>query len=347
MRCIGIRRWTAIAATTIAMVPTLERVAGRRDPYPKRGRERSQSAAMIAMVEPRARGWAAAALLAASLSRYETWPACAVLASLCGVATLRGRQPRRNTIIALVAVAGPTLWMLWNAHAHGSPVHFLARVSAFRRAIGAAELPLRDKLLTFPIALAAETRVAAMLEAVGVVGLCSSGALRRRWLVAGYCVVATMAFLVLGDVRDGCSHAPSGAVRSLRSGGCSSRWASTQSTTRCVFREAAVHASASDFLLWALSRGWRTCHVPLEQTSRRDRSRATRRTHCARAGHAKPQHVVGRHHSLLVRALCPDRGLGPAGGSQYSPVPASAADTRVPARRGALVLRDGPLVLRP
>jgi hypothetical protein len=215
MRCIGIRRWAAVAATTIAMVLPWSAWLGVAT-VPEAWTGAITGAAMIAMVEPRARGWAAAGLLAASLSRYETWPACAVLASLCGVATLRGDQPRRNTIIALVAVAGPMLWMLWNAHAHGSPVHFLARVSAFRRAIGAAELPLRDKLLAYPIALAAETQVAAMLGAVGVVGLCASSALRRRWLVAGCCVAATMAFLVLGDVRDGApTHHPERALSPL------------------------------------------------------------------------------------------------------------------------------------
>ena len=215
MRCIGIRRWTAIAATTIAMLLPWSAWLGVAT-VPEAWTGAIAGAAMIAMAEPRARGWAAAALLAASLSRYETWPACAVLVILSGVTALRGQQPRRNMIIALVAVAGPTLWMLWNAHAHGSPVHFLARVSAFRRAIGAAELPLRDKLLGYPIALAAETQVAAWLGAVGVVGLCSSRALRRRWLVASCCVMATMAFLVLGDVRDGApTHHPERALSPL------------------------------------------------------------------------------------------------------------------------------------
>lgn len=215
MRSIGIRRWAAVAATTIAMALPWSAWLGVAT-VPEAWTGALAGAAMIAMVEPRARGWAAAALLAASLSRYETWPASAVLASLCGAATFRGRQPRRNMVIALVAVAGPMLWMLWNAHAHGSPVHFLARVSAFRRATGAAELPLRDKLLAYPIALAAETQVAAMLGAVGVVGLCASGTLRQRWLVAACCVGATMAFLILGDVRDGApTHHPERALSPL------------------------------------------------------------------------------------------------------------------------------------
>ncbi len=62
-----------------------------------------------------------------------------------------GRRPR-----ALV-IAGPLAWMAWNAHAHGSPTHFVTRVTAFRRAIGAANVPLRDKLLDYPRALLLET----------------------------------------------------------------------------------------------------------------------------------------------------------------------------------------------
>jgi hypothetical protein len=113
----------------------------------------------------RARG-RARALLAASLSRYETWPACAVLAALCAAAAMRGHRAR-NLVLGLLAIAGPLLWMLWNAHAHGSPLHFLARVSAFRRAIGAAEQPLPSKLLAYPLALLTETPEAAALGAVG------------------------------------------------------------------------------------------------------------------------------------------------------------------------------------
>jgi hypothetical protein len=89
-------------------------------------------------------------------------------------------------------------------------------VSAFRRAIGAAELPLRDKLVAYPIALATETPEAAVLGGIGVVGMGLSVALRRRWVVAAGRAAATLAFLVLGDVRDGApTHHPERALSPL------------------------------------------------------------------------------------------------------------------------------------
>jgi hypothetical protein len=177
--------------------------------------------AAMAMGTTRMRPWAAASLLAASLSRYEAWPACAVMSALCvwlavrqasfPVWTTPGRDRglavrpavRREIACALVAVAGPIAWMAWNAHAHGSPVHFLARVSAFRHAVGAADVPMRDKLLGYPWALVRETPEAAALGIAGAAGMVASGALRARWRWAAAVAVAIVAFLVLGDVRDG------------------------------------------------------------------------------------------------------------------------------------------------
>jgi hypothetical protein len=170
---------------------------------------------MLAMGTPSARGWTAAALMAASLSRYETWPACVVLATLCGAQGLRGR-PRDlapGLALALTALAGPVLWMAWNAHAHGSPLHFLARVSTFRRAVGASALPLSEKLLTYPRALVTETPEAAVLGVAGVAGLFFSPRLRDRWLACALCVAATMVFLVAGDLGDGApTHHPARAL---------------------------------------------------------------------------------------------------------------------------------------
>src|SRR4029077_16705987 len=132
------------------------------------------AAAVIAMIDERAMPWAAAALLAAGLSRYEGWPACAALVIRCAVPrSPRGNAPSpghgartaRRVSCALVALAGPALWMAWNAHAHGSALHFLARVSTFRRAIGAANVPVCDKLLDYPRALVEESPEVAVLGA--------------------------------------------------------------------------------------------------------------------------------------------------------------------------------------
>jgi hypothetical protein len=171
------------------------------------------AAAAIAMAGRGAEPLAAAALMAASLSRYEAWPACAVLATISvGRAQREGRLWRYGTC-ALVTVAGPIAWLWWNAHSHGSALYFVSRVSSFRHAIGAADLPVRDKLLGYPRALAYETPEVAALGLVGAAGMVHSGMLRARWRSAATVVAAIGAFLVVGDLGDGApTHHPARAL---------------------------------------------------------------------------------------------------------------------------------------
>jgi hypothetical protein len=92
--------------------------------------------------------------------------------------------------------------MLWNAHAHGSALHFVARVTSFRRAIGAADAPLITKLLDYPLALASDAAVAALLGAIGVAGLLRPELrTRHAWPLAT--AVVMLAFLVWGNLQDG------------------------------------------------------------------------------------------------------------------------------------------------
>jgi hypothetical protein len=103
--------------------------------------------------------------------------------------------------------------MAWNAHAHGSPTHFLARVSAFRRSIGAAELPLYSKVLGYPYALATETPEAALLGAFGIAGLVVSRSFRSRWRWPAAATTAVLVFLIAGDLGDGApTHHPERAL---------------------------------------------------------------------------------------------------------------------------------------
>jgi hypothetical protein len=92
--------------------------------------------------------------------------------------------------------------MLWNAHAHGSALHFVARVTNFRRAIGAADVPFVAKLLDYPAALASDAAVAALLGAIGVAGLLRPE-LRQRHAWPFVTALAMLAFLVWGDLHDG------------------------------------------------------------------------------------------------------------------------------------------------
>ena len=157
----------------------------------------------------------AASLLVASLSRYEAWPVCAVFACVCAGGSL-GRVPRRARIealaAALVAAAGPLLWMLWNAHSHGSATHFLARVATYRQRIGASGGPLAEKILDYPRGIVAFAPHALFLGAIGLASL-GERAMRRRWLAPLAATLALVAFLVVGDVADGApTHHPERAL---------------------------------------------------------------------------------------------------------------------------------------
>jgi hypothetical protein len=201
MRVAGMRRLVAIAATAVAMALPWNAWLGVAT-VPEGWSGALVAAAVIAMGRPGARPWAAAALLAASLSRYEAWPACLAMAALCLWCARRDGTWQRDLGCAAVAVAGPAAWMAWNAWAHGSPLHFVTRVTTFRQAVGAASVPLLDKLLGYPHALVVETPEVAALGALALAGL-TLAPLRARWGWAVATALATVGVLVWGDVKDG------------------------------------------------------------------------------------------------------------------------------------------------
>jgi hypothetical protein len=177
------------------------------------------AAALIGMGQARLRPWCAAALLAASLSRYEAWAACAVFAAFCTMQGARrspGTTPVIEAACVLGATAGPLAWMAWNAHAHGSPLHFLARVATFRQAAGLASVPLADKLLGYPRALLTDTAEAGFLGLAGLLGIAASPSLRKRWAWVAVAAGAILAFLVAGDLGDGApTHHPARALSAV------------------------------------------------------------------------------------------------------------------------------------
>ncbi len=224
MRAVAIERATAGAATVVAMALPWNAWLGVAT-VPEGWVGAVTAAAVVAAGNARVRPSAAVALLAASLSRYEAWPACAVVAALCVAnavraasvdprhATGRERAIGREIACAVVAASGPLLWMAHNALAHGDALHFLARVSAFRRAIGAADVPMRDKLLGYPRSLLEDTPEVAVLGIAGAIGIATSQVLRRRWAVPAAACAAIVAFLVWGDIKDGApTHHPARAL---------------------------------------------------------------------------------------------------------------------------------------
>jgi hypothetical protein len=168
---------------------------------------------VMAMGGARPRWWAGAGLVVGSLSRYEVWPACAVLAGLCLWRAARCRDRSRNVPWAMVVAAGPIAWMAWNAHAHGSALHFLSRVAAFRHAVGAADIPTIDKVFGYPRALVQDTPEAVALGLVGAVGMMMDAPMRARWRWPATVVLSIVMFLIWGDMHDGApTHHPARAL---------------------------------------------------------------------------------------------------------------------------------------
>jgi hypothetical protein len=79
------------------------------------------------------------AMLAATLSRYETWPLAAALAVILwrrepSDASWKGRAKR--AALAAAPLLGPVLWIVHNRIAHRDALSFLHRVSSYRAALG-------------------------------------------------------------------------------------------------------------------------------------------------------------------------------------------------------------------
>jgi hypothetical protein len=201
MRTVGLPRAASLAATAVAMTMPWNVWLGVAV-VPEAWVGAIVAGALIVLSLERVRPWAAAGLLVGALSRYETWPACALLAGLAAWSALRGPARRRDTAVALLALAGPVAWMLWNAHAHGSPFHFVTRVTTFRQSIGAAAIPLTEKILGYPRALVIDMPIAAVASLACLAGV-RAPTWRRRWSWPLVATAVTIVFLVWGDVRDG------------------------------------------------------------------------------------------------------------------------------------------------
>jgi hypothetical protein len=161
----------------------------------------------------------ALALCAATLCRYEPWPLAAGFAALCLLDAARGRGGSRPGLVVAAAVAllGPAAWIAWNAHAHGDALHFVARVAAYKQALGEGAPGLLDTLLSYPraalmqepeifLALAAALYAARAARAPIVATLRAHA---RPLALAGLMLAA----LVAGSVRDAApTHHPERAL---------------------------------------------------------------------------------------------------------------------------------------
>lgn len=273
MRAVGVRRWAAIAATALAMALPWNAWLGVAT-VPEAWFGALVAAAAVLLARPEGRPWAAAALLAASLCRYEAWPVCALAALLSAWSADEGAHRRRDVPAIVLAAAGPIAWMAWNAHAHGSPFHFLSRVATFRQAVGAADVPLVEKLFTYPVSLVEETPEAALLGAVGLAGL-ALPEVRARWKWAAVAAATVLVFLVWGDLKDGApTHHPARALAALwwvlvgMGVDAAATWRAGRSDAR---RRAALGVAAAAAVVWCvlLPARWRDAPGTSDEEDRR------------------------------------------------------------------------------
>lgn len=175
--------------------------------------------ALLSLVQPKPDRLAAFALLAAAASRYEMWPVALVFAARYARGPLRGR--------ALVPLLAPAAWMAWNAVAHGSPLHFFARVSAYRQSVAGLSLPLRAAYVPAAYVELFEVGMG-LVVAAGVLTVVAVAPLRRRWAPVLVGMGALLGFLFVGSLGDGApTHHGARAQLSLLWVGTALLWVAT------------------------------------------------------------------------------------------------------------------------
>lgn len=163
-----------------------------------------------------------AALGAATLCRYEAWPAAATFAAIALFDAGRARRAEVRlalVLAALIALLPASCWVLHGVLHHHDALFFLHRVAAYRRALGVTESPW-SALVDTPIRL-----VSAEPELVlgGIVAI----ALARRARVGSarlarptFVLASILVFLVVGELLGGApTHHPERTFLSIYLGG--------------------------------------------------------------------------------------------------------------------------------
>jgi 4-amino-4-deoxy-L-arabinose transferase-like glycosyltransferase len=145
-------------------------------------------------------------LLAATLSRYEAWPIAVAFALLCGW-DARGKGRGLSGLAAVLPLVGPAAWMAWNRHVHGDALHFVARVAAYRRALGGAEPGALVRLTAYPLAmLREEPELSVLLVLTLIMAAAASSRLLRERLgrfarpaALTFCQIAALSLAMVKD----------------------------------------------------------------------------------------------------------------------------------------------------
>lgn len=255
------------------------------------------------------------ALLVAALSRYDAWAACALAAIVLSVRAARDPAGRRWSVVAAVlAAVGPIMWMAWNLKVHGSATHFVDRVAAYRRSIGAASAPLPDKLLGYPRATwSAAPEIVVLFAIFGAIAARST-ILVRRWRLPLAGAALTLAFLIWGDVRDGApTHHPERAIVAVLAPLCgfagegiAAAWTSLVDKVR---RPLWMGLAGAAFAAWCYFAAGRWSYVPgRDESERRDVQIARGNDLRARgAAHVTVEPCQYEHFALIAAFGAPER----------------------------------------
>lgn len=175
------------------------------------------AATLIGGLRDRALG--ALALTAACGSRYEAWPVALVFSLVTLWDVSRGRD-RRLAASAFAALAFPLLWLLHGMLGHQDALFFVARVSAYRSALGFSSQHAAHALFSAPAALITREPelVVAFLTMLGVLVRAGKGfgfdpsRIRR----AVFTLAAIPVLVIVGDLQgSGPTHHPERALLAL------------------------------------------------------------------------------------------------------------------------------------
>jgi len=146
----------------------------------------------------------ALAIIVATLSRYEAWPVAVTWSVLCMINALRSRN-WKFAILSLLVLTPPLAWMLHGVVQHHSALFFVKRVVSYRRALGLDDTSAISRLLATPRHLFQDAPELWAIAGIAmlVAAWLKISLVRRRWTGPLLAILSIVAFLSIGDWRNG------------------------------------------------------------------------------------------------------------------------------------------------
>lgn len=203
-RALGLDRRAALLAGVLgAALPYAARLGVATIPDGYAAALITYAAASTAHERGRGRLAGALCITAATLCRYEAWPVALVVAVCAGLDAARRRAPWLAAS-ALLALSGPAAWLAHGALAHGDPLFFVGRVTAYRAALGATATAPLTALAALLVAL---PRYEPELAALALLALLGRRVARAplgagRYLRFAAALGALLTFVAAGEWRN-------------------------------------------------------------------------------------------------------------------------------------------------